>query len=149
MVSSSDSVDFSPAESTRYALAMFIRFVTDQLDADTDKPLGIFGAAYELLNDDKLPDYSRTEIRTTLNWFKTNLPIPERFVRSRKPHRTDDGICWFKTQATDCMRKIRYLVILVSEHNIAVRELITDTPGYMIYEDESQVVAKPFSSTPR
>jgi hypothetical protein len=128
---------------------MFIRFVTDQLDADTDQPMGIFGAAYRLLDDDQIPDYSRTEIRTTLNWFKTHLPIPERFARSRRPHRQDDGLCWFKSQAKDCMRQIRYLVMLVSEHDINVRELLTDTPGYLIYEDESQVVARPFSSTPR
>ncbi|WP_404308189.1 hypothetical protein [Neorhodopirellula lusitana] len=128
---------------------MFIRFVTDQLDADTDQPLGIFGAAYRLLEDDQVPDYSRTEIRTTLNWFKTNLPIPDRFARSRKPHRQDNGICWFKTRATDCMRHIRYLAQLVAEHDIIVRELLTDAPGYMIYEDDSQVVAQPFSSTPQ
>ncbi len=128
---------------------MFIRFVTDQLDHDTNEPLGIFGAAYRLLDDAQIPDYSRAEIRSTLNWFKTHLPIPDRFVRSRKPHREDNGICWFKTQAGDCMRHIRYLVVLVSEHDIAVRELITETPGYMIYEDDSQVVAQPFSSTPR
>lgn len=128
---------------------MFIRFVTDQPDADTDQPLGIFGAAYRLLDDERLPDYSRSEIRTTLNWFKVNLSVPDRFVRSRKPHRQDDGICWFKTQATESMRHIRYLVLLVSEHDVSVRELITDTPGYVIYEDESQVVARPFASTPR
>ena len=128
---------------------MFIRFVTDQLDAHTDQPLGVFGAAYRLLEEDEIPDYSRTEIRTTLNWFKANLPIPERFARSRKPHRQDNGICWFKTHANGCMREIRYLAQLVAEHDITVRELLTDTPGYMIYEDDSQVVAQPFSSTPQ
>lgn len=128
---------------------MFIRFVTDQLDAETGQPMGVFGAAYQLLEGDLLPDYSRAEICLTLTWFKTNLPIPDRFSRSRKPHRQDNGICWFKTQATECMRNIRYLVLLVSEHDVVVRELLTDTPGYMIYEDDSQVVAQPFSSTPR
>lgn len=128
---------------------MFIRFVTDQLDTDTGQPMGVFGAAYQLLDDDQLPDHSRAEIRSTLNWFKTNLPIPDRFARSRKPNRQDNGICWFKTQATECMHNIRYLLMLVSEHDVVVRELFTDTPGYLIYEDDSQVVAQPFSSTPR
>ena len=128
---------------------MFIRFVTDQLDTDTDQSMGVFGAAYSLLEGDRVPDYSRSEIRKTLDWFKTNLPIPDRFVRSRKPHRQDDGVCWFKTTATESMKQIRYLVQLVSDHNVIVRELLTDTPGYMIYEDDSQVVARPFASTPR
>jgi hypothetical protein len=128
---------------------MFIRFVTDQADGDTNQPLGIFAAAYRLLDDDRVPDFSRSEIRKTLDWFKVHLPIPDRFVLSRKPHRQDDGICWFKTDATECMRYIRYLVLLVSEHDIMIRELLTDTPGYKIYEDDSQIVARPFASTPR
>lgn len=126
-----------------------MRFVTDQLDPETEQPMGIFGAAYQLLDDERTPDYSRTEIRTTLSWFKTNLPIPARFARSRRPHRKDNGVCWFKTNATECMRHVRYLVSLVSEQDVMVRELQTDNPGYIIYEDDSQVVAQPFSSTPR
>lgn len=128
---------------------MFIRFVTNQLDIDNDEALGIFGASYSLLENDAIPDYMKAEIRETLNWFKRNLLIPDRFVRSRKPHREDNGICWFKADATDCMHHIRYLVLLVSEHDIQVRELRTESPGYIIYEDEAQVVAKPFASTPR
>jgi hypothetical protein len=128
---------------------MFIRFVTDRLDDDTSKPLGIFAVAYDLLEDDTLADFERTEIQQTINWFKSNLPIPDRFVRSRKPHREDKGICWLKSSATECMTHIRYLVHLVSDHDIVVRELTTDKPGYVIYEDDSQVVAEPFSTTPQ
>jgi hypothetical protein len=128
---------------------MYIRFVTDQLDPDTNAPVGIFAAAYRLLDQGHITEYQRAEIRATLDWFKANLPVPDRFVRSRKPDREDKGVCWFKTEAVDCMRQIRYLVVLVQEHDIVVRELMTDVPGYMIYEDDSQVVAEPFSSTPR
>ncbi len=128
---------------------MFIRFVTVQLDADTDAPSGVFAAAYRLLRDETTPDYLRLEIRSTLDWFVKNLPIPDRFCRSRKPHREDNGICWFKTDAADSMTHVRYLVHLVSECDVVVRELTTDKPGYTIYEDESQLVAQPFASTPR
>jgi hypothetical protein len=128
---------------------MFIRYVTDRRDEDTNAPAGVFTAAYRLLEDPGAPDYLRDEIRTTLDWFKRNLPIPARFARSRRPHRDDKGVCWFKTEASDCMHHIRYLAYLVAEQGVVVRELSTDNPGYRIYEDDSQVVAEPFSSTPR
>jgi len=128
---------------------MFIRFVTDQLDEDNVSSSGVFSAAYRLVDDDATPDYLRREIRSTLNWFSKNLPIPDRFCSSRKPHREDNGICWFKTDATECMTHVRYLVHLASECDVMVRELTTDKPGYTIYEDGSQVVAQPFASTPR
>lgn len=127
---------------------MFIRFVTDQLDDDTGRPLGIFAVAYDLLENGTLEEFEKMEIQETISWFKSNLPIPVRFVRSRKPHREDKGICWFKCSATECMTKIRYLVNLVAGCDIPVRELKTEKPGYVIYEDDSQVVAEPFSTTP-
>ena len=128
---------------------MFIRFVTDRLDDDTGVPSGVFAVAYTILDGAEIDDYYRNEIRKTLVWFTSNLPIPARFKRSRKPNRQDRGICWFKSEATECMANVRYLVHLVREQDIVVRELMTDTPGYMIYEDDFQVVAEPFSSTPR
>ena len=52
---------------------MFIRFVTDRIDDDTDKPFGVFGAAYDLLEGASLADFERSEIRKTLDWFETKL----------------------------------------------------------------------------
>ena len=68
---------------------MFIRFVTDCLDEDTGIPSGAFSATYRILDGTEIDDYCRDEIRKTLDWFKTNLPIPDRFTRSRKPNRQD------------------------------------------------------------
>ena len=47
------------------------------------------------------------------------------------------------------MAQIRYLVYLVSDHEIVVRELTTEQTRYVIYEDDSQVVAEPFATTPQ
>lgn len=128
---------------------MFIRFVTDKLDYDTGKPVGVFAVAYRLLDDeyDVLRTYEAKEIRATLDWFKENLPIPVKFSRSSRPNREDKGICWFRSSASDCIKNIRYLVHLVSEQNVIVHEHTTSQPGYLIYEDEFQVVAEPFSKT--
>lgn len=128
---------------------LFIRFATNRLDDYTCQPMGVFAVAYQLLDSATLADYEYTEILTTLDWFERHLPVPGRFARSRKPHREDKGVCWFKTSATDCMHNVRYLVQLVSEHGIMVRELTTRNPGYVIHEDDYQVTAEPFVNTPR
>lgn len=128
---------------------MFIRFVTDHLDEDTGIPSGVFTVAYEILDGSDIDDYYRTEVRKTLDWFVSNLPVPARLKRSGKLNQPGRGICWFKSEATECIANIRYLVHLVREQDIIVREVMTDTPGYMLYEDDFQIVAEPFSSTPR
>ena len=128
---------------------MLIRFIASDPDREPDRPEGVFGAAYDILHVGTAPDYLRDEIRKTLDWFVHNLPIPDRFARSRRPHRADDGFCWFKMDATDCIEHVRYLTFLVSECGIPVRQITTESPGYVIYEDDSQIVAAPFSTTPR
>ena len=128
---------------------MFIRFVACDPNRDPDRPAGVFGAAYDILHYETGPKYLRDELRQTLDWFVTNLPIPDRFARSRRPHRSDDGICWFKMDSVACITHVRYLAYLVDECGIPVRELTTTMPGYVIYEDEAQLVAAPFATTPR
>ena len=128
---------------------MYMRFVTNQTDSITGLPRGVFAAAYDITRDEANPAYIRSEICSTLDWFVENLPVPERFRRSRKPHREDKGLCWFKTDAGECIKRVRYLAYLVAECDVNVRELTTTEPGYTIYEDHSQLVAEPFGSTPR
>ncbi|WP_146458585.1 hypothetical protein [Rubripirellula tenax] len=128
---------------------MFIRFVACDPNREPGRPEGVFGAAYDILEHETGPKYLHDELRSTLDWFVTNLPIPDRFALSRRPHRSDDGICWFKMESVDCVARVRYLAYLVAECGIPVRQLTTATPGYVIYEDDFQLVAAPFATTPR
>ena len=133
----------------KVAAELFIRFATDRTDEDTQRPVGVFSVAYQLLREDEIAEYQQNEIRTALDWFQNNLSVPERFSKSRKPHRESKGVCWFKAEAIECMRNVRHLIQLISEHDVIVRELTTKLPGYIIYEDTNQVVTEPFSSTPQ
>jgi hypothetical protein len=126
---------------------MFIRFTTDQLDDDTAMPVGIFTVAYRLIECPCLTQYQLAEIENVLQWFRVELPIPSKFSRSIKRRCDDRGICWFKSSASICIQNARYLAYLVSEHDVVVNELSTKIPGYLVYEDEFQVVAEPFSNT--
>jgi len=38
------------------------------------------------------------------------------------------------------------MVYILEQHNVYVRVLKTDRPGYIVYEDEHQVVAEPFAN---
>lgn len=37
------------------------------------------------------------------------------------------------------------MVYILEQHNVYVRVLKTDRPGYIVYEDQHQVVAEPFA----
>ena len=69
----------------------FVRFSVKQVDEDSRKPQGVFGAAYALLDYGDLELNEREQLRTILEWFSEHLPSPpEDFYASR-------AIFWFKS----------------------------------------------------
>jgi hypothetical protein len=54
-------------------------------------------------------------------------------------------LSWFKDTAFDHIAKIRELVAILENHGAYVRMLKAKRVGYVVYEDEFQIVAEPFS----
>jgi hypothetical protein len=128
----------------------YVRFVISQRDSDSSVEAGLFVAAYALRDSDALPTDLRSKIKDHLLWFKGNLAVPPRFNRSRSKgyyRRATKGIAWFRDTATEHISRMHDLK-LIAETNGYVVSLIRETRvGYLVYEDEYQVVAEPFADT--
>jgi glycine cleavage system regulatory protein len=83
-----------------------------------------------------------------LKWFEKNLTIPDRFAASKHPHARGTAISWIRASARDHLVRLRKMTRLLSSVGIPLEELRTQRPGYVIYEDDHQVVALPFADTP-
>lgn len=81
-------------------------------------------------------------------WFNQNLDKPDRFSRTKGPFRQKKGISWFRDSAHEHIRRMREMVEILKRHGISVRQLVTDRPGSIIYEDDFQICAEPFWDTP-
>ena len=85
------------------------------------------------------------ELAATLARLEAALPTPTKFSRTRNAsHRNTHGLSWVKSTATDIVADLHQLADLLRRHGIAVEVAKTDRPGYVVYEDEWQVVAEPF-----
>lgn len=128
----------------------FIRFTIDEIDSDSLKPLGVLNAAFELQRKGKLSKDEDALIDQLRNWFNTHLDRPERFSRSRSKARNKRGkaLSWFKDSAVDHIRQMRAVGAILEAHGITCRMIVCERPGYVVYEDEHQIVAEPFSDTP-
>ena len=118
---------------------MVIRFVVPQTDPDSHKRVGVFWAAYRILDDVEADEGLRISVHQTLDWFRANLPIP-RSVNQR-------AIFWFKKDASECMRRIWHLVADVKLHGYLVSQIRSRKAGYVVYEDALQIAAIPFRDT--
>jgi hypothetical protein len=126
---------------------MYIRFITGEIHDNTSREVGVFQAAYGLRRRGHLLDYEEARLNELLDWFNANLPKPTRLTTSKPPYyrKQNRAISWFKDSATEHISKLREIVSILSQHEIHSEMIQTDRPGYVVYEDEYQIAAQPFS----
>ena len=127
---------------------MLIRFTVRKRDADSQVEQGLIHAADDLRRQGQLTDEEQERVRELLRWFNRNLPVPGRFARSRRPSACKRAICWFRPTARECLARMQALAAVLCGHGCEVERLTTDRPGYVVYEDDYQVVAKATRHTP-
>jgi hypothetical protein len=118
----------------------YVRFVIGRKDEDSHVEQGIFQAAARALEWRSITDSDADELNELRTWFCQNLEKPTSFGRDKLRL----GICWFKTGSTEHISRIWEMVQILERNGIYVKKVRTDKPGYVIYEDEWQLVAEPF-----
>lgn len=118
----------------------YIRFVIGRKDEDSHVERGIFQAVAWALEWRDITGSDADELNELRRWFTENLDKPTSF--GRDTHRL--GICWFKTGAAEHISRIWEMVRILERHGVYINKIKTEKPGYVIYEDEWQLVAEPF-----
>jgi hypothetical protein len=121
---------------------MFIRFVSGEFDEDLHVSAGLFCAATNLYESVGLPDYEVDVLAELQNWFNRHLESP--FYYLPRGARCEDAICWFKSTAREHIARAWELVAILERNNILIWTIKSVRPGYVYYEDEVQVFARPY-----
>jgi hypothetical protein len=126
---------------------MYIRFVTWQIDPESQRSRGIFHVAFQIRDLGSLSERQEEQLERLRLWFDANLEKPARFTASKPPHyrKASKAISWFKDNAKEHIAKMREMAAILESHGQAVRVLKAQRVGYVVYEDEWQIVAEPFS----
>ena len=126
---------------------MYIRFVVNMKDEDSGKRQGIFQTLVAVREQGLLYEYEVERVKVIHKWFNENLVKPTSFNRSSKPQALNKAISWFKDSAKEQISYMRELATILEGHGIEVMVLQTERPGYIVYEDEHQITAEPFTDT--
>jgi hypothetical protein len=118
----------------------YVRFVICRKDDQSRVEQGIFQAVALALEWGDITGPDADELNEVRMWFSENLERPTSFGRDALRR----GICWFKTDAADHIARIWEMVQILERNGIYVKKIKTDRPGYVVYEDEWQLVAEPF-----
>ena len=118
---------------------------------DSGFEAGVLSVAYQLLRDaSDLGAEDRLSIQDALAWFEKHLTTPDRFNRSGSKgyyRRNARGIAWFRDSSTECIARMHRLKRVLDSNGYSVEIVREDRVGYIVYEDDLQVVAEPFSDT--
>ena len=88
--------------------------------------------------------------REALAWFGERLLTPARFNRTRSKGyylRSTRGICWFRDTASEHIEQMHRIVAILEAYRHPVTIIRESRVGYLVYEDDFQVVAEPFADT--
>jgi len=96
-----------------------------------------------------LSEHEDHRLNEIFEWFNERLPRPSRFSRTRNAnHKASRCLAWFKDSAIDYIGFAREVVEILRQHEVVVETIFTERPGFIVYEDDFQVVAEPFTETP-
>lgn len=130
--------------------AMYLRFIyAKRVDGMTSRE-GFFQATGELAKNPLTDPLVVAQVDELRRWFADRLELPERFSRSKSKgyyRRDTKGLSWFKTSATEHISKAFELKKILDENGYAIEVIKEDRIGYVVYEDEHQLVAEPFAET--
>jgi hypothetical protein len=126
---------------------MYLRFVVEERDEDSEHELGVFQAIANLRKRGSLSRDEEQQDDSIGQWFDQNLRKPTRFTTSKRPFHSkrNRAISWFKDSALEHISRVRSLAVILRNHGVSVRMLKSDRVGYVVFEDEYQIVAEPFS----
>ena len=130
-------------------ICVYLRFVSADIDPESRVEAGVFVAAHGLYESGRLPDYEGERLGRLIEWFDLNLKRPDRFTKSSRRGAPSRGVCWFKPTARVHLAQIHEMVAILEENDVLIWRIKAPKVGYVVYEDEHQVVAEPYADTRR
>ena len=121
---------------------MFIRFICGQINHRSQVPEGLFRAASDLRRSDDLPDYEFELMANLRDWFSQNLDSPFDHLPCHRGH--ERAVCWFKPTAHEHLARAWELVAILERNDVLIWTIKSPRVGYVHYEDEVQVFARPY-----
>lgn len=127
---------------------IYLRFTSPEtrLDSGLESSLdsgvadGVLRRACALRHSDGVPKLERGILSEQLEWFARHLPAPKRFAK---------GVAWLRDDAIEPISRMFEIkrVLGANGHVVRAHAVRENRVGYIVYQDDAQIVAEPFTDT--
>ncbi len=121
---------------------MYIRFYSGEIDDRSHLAAGLFCAASDLRWSEGLPDHEFDALTELKCWFNEHLESPFDYLPREKSF--ERAVCWFKSTAHEHLARAWELGAILERNNVLIWTIKSPKIGYVHYEDEVQVFARPY-----
>ncbi len=117
-------------------MAAYVRFIVHQRIGSESRQVGLFTAAYHLLEEGELLGHDRERLQELLAWFRAELTVPPEGLIP------DRAIFWYRDVGPFSGR-MWDLAQLLSDHGFTTELITAKFIGRIVYQDEHQFAALP------
>lgn len=118
-------------------MSRFVRFETSCRCRFTNRRLGVFHAAGEILDRDEMDGNMREQLEGTLDWFNAELKVPTLEEYGWR------SVFWYFSDSRQFISRMWELACWLELEGVFVTKRWTHRPGRIVYADEHQVAAVP------
>ena len=120
-------------------MVMYIRFVGPENHPHCWGEIGFYRYVRDL-DRRFIPMWLEDEFDDAWLTFRM-LDVPACLKRRSRHPMAFRSRCWFKPEAIEMIRTVRYLAWICAESGYPIREIRCRMPGMIIWEDDTQIVA--------
>jgi hypothetical protein len=121
----------------------FVRFQALEV-GQRDLHTGVFGLVNTLAKQGRLTQDEERFRRENNDWYDANYTNPSDIDPLVYDHDVNPGaVAWFKESAIHLIERVEGYLIILAMHGVACRQVESEDPGRVIYEDDDQIVVVP------
>jgi hypothetical protein len=120
---------------------MFIRFVSGEIDEDSQVAAGLFCAIDKVGETSFMSRHDRELLRDLEWWFDENLKSPVKHLPRR--YNYELAVSWFKPTAREHLARAWDMVAILERNDVLIWTIKAKVTGPIYYEDDAQIFAIP------
>lgn len=118
----------------------YTRYVIDDGERDDGEMDGVITILMDKIKDKIVDTYDSQLYEEVMSWYNKVVPVPPYYAN--RGYWTINSLAYWKSDRREIHEYMFSLIGICERVNLKTKVILTNDPGFILYEDAFQVVAK-------